>query len=233
MYSTTCVSGYWQVKNKHSNNDYLKWFENSMRVNCAYVFFGTKETIELAKQYRRELPTHYVELNIEDFYSYKYKDRMKTDPIHCPSVELNMIWNEKIFLIERAKQLNIFNTEYYAWIDAGISSLRDQAPSKEIYPNFVKLAKLPTNKFIFTSSDKPSYEPEKLGTYYHFISATFIIHKSVVEICVTLYRYYMDKLIGPNKICTEQVILTYIYNDFPDIFYQLGHGYGEIIRLLS
>ena len=41
----------------------------------------------------------YIELNIEDFITYKYRNKMIIDSIHCPSVELNLIWNEKIFLI--------------------------------------------------------------------------------------------------------------------------------------
>ena len=37
---------------------------------------------------------------------------MLTDPIHCPSVEVNLIWNEKIFLIKRALELNPFLSDF-------------------------------------------------------------------------------------------------------------------------
>ena len=234
MSSVTCVSGYWKVENKHKNDDFTKWFETTLRINCPYIFFGTKETIELAKKYRRELPTHYIELNIEEFYTYRYKDKMKTDPLHCPSVELNLIWNEKIFLIEKAKTLNIFDSEFFMWVDAGICSLRNEAPSTERFPNLEKLSLLPTNKFIFTSSDYSIYEPEKLGSYYHFISGTaYLLHNSVIETVSPLYRVYMDKYIELNNIYTDQLILTFMYNDYPDLFHQIGHGYGELVNILS
>jgi hypothetical protein len=233
MPSVTCVSGYWQITNKFSHDLYTKWFENTLRINCPYVFFGTKETIEIAKKYRRELPTYYIELELEDFYSYKYKDKMMSDPIHCPSIELNVIWNEKIFLVEKAKILNVFNSEFFMWVDAGICSLRDTAPSTEKFPNLEKLSLLPKNKLIFTSSNNPIYEPQKLGDYYHFISGTYLIHISTIDTITVLYKEYLEKYLEKTNVYTDQIILTYIYNDFPNVFHQLGHGYGKIITLLS
>ena len=86
----TCVSGYWRINNKHDNN-FEKWFNTTLKVNCPYVFFSDRNTIELIKKYRQDLPTYYIECNIEDFYTYKYRDKMITHPRHCPSVELNLV----------------------------------------------------------------------------------------------------------------------------------------------
>ena len=71
---------------------------------------------------------------------------------HCPSVELNLIWNEKIFLIQRALELNIFESDYFIWIDAGISIFRDITPPSYSFPNINKLINLPKDKFIYSSS---------------------------------------------------------------------------------
>jgi len=38
--------------------------------------------------------------DIPEFMTYKYKDNMITDSVHCPSIELNLISNEKIFMIQ-------------------------------------------------------------------------------------------------------------------------------------
>ena len=70
--------------------------KNTLKINCPYVFFGDKNTIKLVKQFRQELQTYYIEYEIKDFYMYKYKNKMITHKIHCPSIELNLIWNEKI-----------------------------------------------------------------------------------------------------------------------------------------
>ena len=66
--SLTCVSCYFHVKSKFNNNVYLEWFENTLSINCPYVFFTND--IELIKKYRKDLPTYYIECKIEDFNTY-------------------------------------------------------------------------------------------------------------------------------------------------------------------
>jgi hypothetical protein len=233
-YTTTCVSGYWNVVNKHGDHNFPNWFHTTLRMNAPYVFFGTKETIEMVKTYRKELPTHYIELQLEDFYTYQYKDRIHVDSVHCPSAELNIIWNEKIFLIEKAKQLNIFNTDFFAWIDAGVCTYRYRSPPSGPFPNTDKLSCLPKNKILFTSSIEPVFNPNKLqNSNYHFISGTYIIHIDIIDTVVSLYKEYIHKYMEPTRIYTDQVILTYIYRDHPHLFHQVGHDYGAILTILS
>ena len=152
----TIVSGYWKIKNKHENN-FEQWFNNTLSINCPYVFFSDKETIEIIKTYRKELPTYYIECNIEDFHTYKYKDKMITDKFHCPSVELNLIWNEKAFLVKKALKINPFNSEYFCWVDAGICTYRDNKPPNKLFPNIEELNKLPKDKLIYSSSIMKTY----------------------------------------------------------------------------
>jgi hypothetical protein len=231
-YPLTVVSGYWIVKNKF-NDEYRTWFQNTLKINCPYVFFGNAESIELAKKYRGDIPTCYIVCEIEDFYTYKYKERMIIHPRHCPSVELNMIWNEKIFFIEKAAKLNPFNSEFFAWIDAGICTYRNKAPPNSNFPNLNRLKILPKKKFIFTSSNSPHFESQLLGTYYHYIAGTsYLLHKDMISSIVELYKEYMEKLVNTDNIYTDQVILTHIYNNNKRLFYKLGHGYGEIVPLL-
>lgn len=225
----TCVSGYWKIKNKHGNK-FNDWFKNSLKINCPYVFFGDKESIELVKSYRGELPTYYIELNIEEFTTYKYKDNMITNQIHCPSIELNLIWNEKIYLIQRALKINPFLSDYFMWIDSGICVYRNKIPPSIPFPNIGKLNKLPQDKFIYSSSN-PTYNDNKFkkGKYhcFHHVSGTYILHKNIIDRCVSLYSEYL-KLIDKSDIYTDQVILTLIYKDNKELFYKYCDGYGTL-----
>ena len=81
----TCVSGYWKVHNKHDNK-FDKWFQHSLQINCPYVFFGDKETIEMIKKYRNGLPTFYIECNIQDFVTYKYKNHIGPHTINIDAI---------------------------------------------------------------------------------------------------------------------------------------------------
>ena len=89
--SVTAVSGYWDIKSKYKSSCYTDWMRNSLKINCPYVFFGNKKTIEFVKKIRAELPTYYIEMEIEDFYTYKYKNMVLPHPIHSPSTELTLI----------------------------------------------------------------------------------------------------------------------------------------------
>ena len=167
-YPLTCVSSYFPVKNKH-NNKYNEWFKNSLAVNCPYVFFTSKNSIDLIKKFRKNLLTYYIVCEIEDFYTYKYKDKMIIDPYHCPSVELNLIWNEKIFMIQKARQLNPFKSEWFHWIDAGICVFRERCPSQKEGTNINKLNCLPKDKLIYSQSEKYDKTSISKTNYYQII----------------------------------------------------------------
>jgi hypothetical protein len=232
MHPLTCVSGFWNVTNKHGNN-YTTWFQHSLKINCPYVFFGDKEAIEMIKPFRDGLPTFYVECTIQDFVSYKYKNRMITHPHHCPSVELNLIWNEKIFLIKKALEMNPFHSDFFCWVDAGICVYRDTPPPSVPFPTIPKLNTLPINKFIYTSSNPYIENLVTIRNYYHHISGTYVLHKNIINDFAALYEKYLNTLVNTTNIWTDQVILTHIYKDYKDLFHKLGDGYGEIVRLLK
>jgi hypothetical protein len=158
---------------------------------------------------------------------------MITHPIHCPSIELNLIWNEKLFMIQKAYEINPFNSEWFQWIDAGICIYRYECPPTILYPDLNKVNHLPKDKFICSSS-YGCYEPDlvRQDNYYHHISGTFLLHKFIIHDFINIYKYYLDKLVDTNNIWTDQVILTHIYKDYTDSFFMLCNGYGEIIRYL-
>ena len=225
----TCVSGYWRIKNKHDNK-FENWFNNTLKINCPYVFFSDKETIEIIKKYRKNLPTHYIECNIRDFNTYKFKDKMVTHKAHCPSVELNLIWNEKIFLIEKAIELNPFNTEYFMWMDAGMCSFRNRIPPSTQFPNINKLNKLPKDKFIYSSTHNFTYNEKFVKGQYHLhhhVSGTYLFHKNIINKLVDIYKKYLN-LIDKNDIWTDQVIWTLIYKDNKELFFKLCDNFGTI-----
>jgi len=229
---TTCVSGYWIVKNKHDSK-YNEWFTNTLSVNCPYVFFSNKEGIEFIKQFRKALPTHYIEVEIKDFETYKYKDILKTHPNHCPSVELNLIWHEKLFLMKKASELNPFNSEWFHWIDAGHCIYRNKAPPSSVFPSPEKIDKLPKDKFIYSSSDAYNESKVSKPNYYHHISGTsYLLHKTLINKFILMYKEYLEKLSDSSSIITDQVELTHIYKDNKNLFHRIGDGYGEVTQVL-
>jgi hypothetical protein len=160
---------------------------------------------------------------------------MITNERHCPSIELNLIWNEKIFMIERALKINPYSSDFFMWIDAGICTFRNKKPPSTPFPNINKLNRLPQDKFIYSSTHNLIYNNNfQKGKYhlYHHVSGTlYILHKNIIDKFVTLYNQYL-KLIDKNDIWTDQVILTHIYKNNKNLFYKFSDGYGSICNNL-
>lgn len=228
----TCVSGYWRCKNKHSNKYETEWFKNTLMIQAPYIFFGDKESLEVIRQFRSGLLTYYIELEITDFFTYRYKDQMITDNWHCPSVELNLIWNEKMFLIEKAGTLNPFNSDFFAWVDAGVCVLREFKPPPLPFPNKNKLKLLPTNKFIYSASEP--YEEHRVDepNWHHISGSAFMLHKNIIAPFVHLYKKYLELLINRDRVWTDQIIWTHIFKDHKHLFHELCWGYGGICLFL-
>ena len=99
------------------------------------------------------------------------------------SIELNLIWNEKIFMIQQALKLDPFSSEFFMWIDAGICVFRDKPPPSISFPNINVLNKLPKDKFIYSSTDRITYSDKfQKGKYhlYHHVSEIYILHKNIM-----------------------------------------------------
>lgn len=233
--SITFVSCYYPVKNKHNHEAFQTWFQNTLAIDVPYVFFIPRDPTvrSLIQQFRGTRPTVFIEYDIHEFYSYQYRTNMIVHPVHCPSVELNLIWNEKIFMIEKAATLNPFNSEWFHFIDAGICVYRTTVPSP-IPPSGIspeKFKSLPTDKFIYSQSQPYSPKHVTNKIYYHHVSGTFLLHKSIIPTIIDRYKQYLSR-ITRTTVWTEQVLLTHIYRDFPDLFYKLCDGYGTISTFL-
>ena len=138
----TLVSAYYQVESGHPFSDYLKWVNNTVLLNKSFVLYTNKEFMPVLKEMRpKELynKTVFIELEIEDFYSYKnfynelnksyYIDREQS--IH--SVPLYLVWTEKTKFVEKAIKNNYFNSKCFYWVDAGY--FREERSEMGIYIN--------------------------------------------------------------------------------------------------
>ena len=238
IYNFTCVSGYWFVDNKHGNK-FNDWFNNTLAINCPYVFFTSKDNIEKIKSFRKEYPTYFIEKNIIDFKTYKLNMSNHTNSSHVPSKELGLIWLEKINLVLEASIINPYKSEWFCWIDAGICIYRDVAPSDKPFPNPNKMHLLSKTQINYCKTDNISNEELnkiKEWKYIHNVSGNFIIHISIIKKIHNLFYKYLDMCIleTNNFICySEQCILSRIFIDYPDLFNKIGDSYGQIISILS
>lgn len=116
------------MKSKHSSEQYLKWISNFVLLNKSLVFFTSKELMPIIKKLRPKklyYKTKFIELEIEDFYTYKnfymeFNETYKIDTENSyHSVPLYMIWAEKSTFLRKAIYKNYFHSKCFYWVDAG------------------------------------------------------------------------------------------------------------------
>lgn len=213
----TVVSGYWKVDNKHGHSNYDEWFKNSLQINQRYIFFCEEETISYISSFRKNLETIYKDYPLTNFYSRKYIKDDWTDGYNVPSLDLAMIWNEKIHLIKLAKDNDTNPTEFYIWIDAGICSYRYILPPSNKL-NLKDVSSLPKNKLCYSHTD---------GGYHNFAATVLIIHRSFIDTFHDKYYEVLENCNDGGYCGSDQFIFTKLMRSNPELFYKISEGYGE------
>lgn len=142
--NTTLVTGLWDIKrseltegwNRSFEDHYISKFIDLLRLDCNLIVFGDQTLKELVFKYRKEENTLFLERDVDwfdkDLCSKVEKIRNNQSWLDQAgwlkdstqaSLELyNPLVMSKMFLLNDAKILDKFNSEYMFWIDAGISN---------------------------------------------------------------------------------------------------------------
>ena len=107
----TLVTSLYQLPtNRHNFSLYFKWIENLLKINKPIIFFIQKNLSKIIRSKRPKLyenKTIWIEIEFSNLYFYKYKKEFektyKIDKLqNVHSVQLFILWNEKLKFLERA-----------------------------------------------------------------------------------------------------------------------------------
>jgi hypothetical protein len=238
----TVVSGYWKLnKHKYSpdgfiwnasflssssnasrSSPYEAWFTSSLQINMPYIIFTDEATIPSVTPFRHQtaLPTVYLVKNLSSFQTFSSYNTSWIHPLHVPSVEVGMIWLEKIHLLKLASQM--VEKPFLAWIDAGLSRYRHHYPPLANEWSSDVLFSLPMNRISYI------YVEEE---YHSFASGVMIIPKQLIALLEELfYQEYevVRKEINDWRCGSEQFVLTRIRDKYPHLFHSMSYEYGDI-----
>ena len=126
----TIVTALYKIKSKYSSDFYLKWVENLLKLDKPIIFFIDPSIANIIKSKRSnkyENKTIWVELEMKDFYTYQkylffFKKAYKIDEERKENhtIELYLIWAEKVVFLKKAIDANLFSSFCFYWIDAGL-----------------------------------------------------------------------------------------------------------------
>lgn len=235
----TLVTGYFDMPSKYSHETYKNWMKNFLSLDEAMVIFTDDKTFDYIKSFRKPENTIIIKTSIKNFEVYKYIDYWN----YCKSIdiekghhsiEMYMIWNEKSYFCEKAINWNVFNSEYFFWIDIGC--VKDKNTLK--YMNKFNVDNIPKDKTILSQvyNTKPnpilninniSVSFQNIGTrccnVINYIQGGFFGgHINVMKTWITIFKNELNLFINTKTFGgKDQNIMGNLTLKYPQHIYKL------------
>ena len=264
--NTTIVSGLWDIKRHNRSFDhYVEAFERFLSIDKPMYLYVPEELEDFVWQYRSEENTHVRVFNLEDIENMfsPFWDRVQsirtdkewinqtgeqgwlTDSPQCVLEYYNPIVMSKMFMLNDASIFNPFDTEYFYWLDAGITNtvpdghLRDE-------PVLDKLHEYTTeDEFMFvafpydTESEIHGFRYPDINEYadddvkYVCRGGLFGGHKTAINKANGDYYSLLDATLADGFMGTEESIFSIMAHKDPYTYRKFDIDYNGLIVKLT
>jgi len=262
----TVVTGLWNLsKPGRSFDHYKECFEKILQMEQYMFIYVPKELEDFVWERRSKDNTIVKILELEDIKSNYYApfwdntQKIRNDPNwfnqtgengwlkSAPQTVLeyyNPIVQSKMFMLHDAKVINAFNTDYFIWLDAGITNT--------VYENFFVNDKALTKitpllkTFLFlsypyeTKSEIHGFDKKAIDRYAHndvkYVcrGGLFGGHKDFLSQANGTYYSLLNDTLSNGYMGTEESIFSIMANSEPHIYrrYQLDEN-GLIVKFIQ
>jgi hypothetical protein len=239
----TLVTAYYQVKSRHTHQEYLDWLNNIVLLNKSIVFFTNKQLMDTLKSLRPKqlyYKTVFIQVEIEEFYSYKnylkeFNETFKIDieyKVH--SVPLFLIWSEKCMFLKKVIENNYFNSKCFYWIDIGYFR-ENKTEMKKYLNNWPNTRKCYEDDRLVLGQVK--YFP--YSEQFNIINFNYISHQKLqkdINVAAGLFGGQIKKTLLFIKLYYEALHTFLNHNIFigkeQNIFTYIAFSHPEIVKLV-
>jgi len=243
IFDSTLVTALFDINREHKGDgrkidEYLSWFYKTLQLNCNLFVIIEEKFKTFVELHRPKNYNTFVFIDkLENYNYYKYYNDMKKilesqdyknrikDPtrVECNLIEYNIIQYSKFDFLEKAININPFNTSYFFWIDAGISRFFLDVNISNGYPSN-KIIKESNNLFIIQKRfDLNNYniDDDIVWDSVNLLKGSmFGGHKDIItKINKLLENIFVGKMLRNNNVNNEQVGLALLYKYNPELFY--------------
>lgn len=243
-------------------DEYLDWFSKTLKLKSPMVVFVDESLVDFVEQNRNGLPTKIVKEQIEKAPYYYLKDRIDnviqseeylskisdSSRIECKSSLYNIIQYSKFGWLDKASDENYFNSEYFLWVDAGLSRFFYDIDLNNPYPGENAKQSLMEIKDSILIQVFLSYYPDlanskELSKDYlkdnrsYIMGGMFGAGKESIKKFRPIVDNILDEMLSDNLINNEQIALGYLYKKHPDLFVEffneahLHRSYELVVEL--
>lgn len=269
--SLTLVTALYDINRKslgdgRSFDEYLTWFAETLKVKSPMVIFVEDSLKEFVQKHRKNLPTKIITQSLKEVPYYHLNDKIQTilddknfkekinspSRIECKMSLYNVIIFSKFAWVKKVIEENPFNSEYFMWMDAGLSRFFEPhgVNINLSYPSETAITTLLENKDNVLIQATMNFYPDLVNSKvcdesYFFDSRSWVMaglwgggSKILSKFCNMVDSVFQDKMIKNNIINNEQIVMAYLYKNNEDMFvvfenYSHLHRQYEIIAELQ
>ncbi len=234
--SATIVTSFFDIQRDTKGDgrtidEYLQWIQKTLQLNCNLFIVTESKFVPFMKTHRPHYPIYIKEDTLMNATYYKYLPQMKQilesreyknriaypNRVECVLPEYNVIQYSKFGWLEEAIRINPFQTNYFFWMDAGISRFFEDVNIRLPYPG-----RIPSNLFIIQKRfdldhfcmDNILWKADNLlkGTMFGgHVDSILTISKKVEDM--------FQSMLSQQNVNNEQIALALVYHANKELFY--------------
>ena len=199
---STC---FYLLKSKFDKNIYLEWMKNLLEnvYNFYLIIYTNNESKYIFNKYKDNKNIKIVILEFNNFLNYKYKENwINNNKLNCNKIwfkdiynsdwKLQLLWSEKINLVNKTITNKYFNTEFYGWCDIGY--FRNE--KKNLNYEYIK---------YWPDNDKIN-KFDKTKIYYNYIGSKHDGNKICLNDCINYFKKRNKNNFTENEIYNYNIL---------------------------
>jgi hypothetical protein len=247
----TLVTALYDINRSESGDgrkfeEYLSWFSETLKVKSPMVIFVDESLKTFVESKRKGLPTKIITQSLEEIPYYQLNEDIQNildsesfknkigapTRVECKMSLYNAVIYSKFPWIKRVIEENPFGSEYFMWIDAGLSRFFDGhgVSTNNPYPSESAINTLLENKDSVLIQTTMSYYPDLVNATecsedYFWDARTWIMaglwgggSDVLLKFCDMVDDVLRNKMIKTGVINNEQNAMAYLYKNNDDMF---------------
>jgi hypothetical protein len=221
-----------------SIEEYLTWLEKTLKLNCNFVIYTEERFQNFISSRRGTANTKIILQKLEDVPYFKYKKDMDriilsedyrkkigdVNRVECNLSLYNIIQYSKFEWIRDAINNSYLNSEFYFWMDAGLSRFFNTDATNMEWPQNHSMMK-PGKFLIQGNMNTPRYYHNWPGDDNYMLDNNSILcgglfggDKDTIIKIADLTKELFEHYLSQNIINNEQIVLGILLKRYPKLF---------------
>jgi len=238
--------------------EYKDWIQKTLQLNCNLYIVTEDNFHDFFLEHRpKHFNTKIKVIEFKDLHYNKYYDKIKNiiesdsykkriaypDRVECKLPEYNIVQYSKFHCLQMAIDENPFKSDYFFWMDAGVSRFFLDVDISKSYPSNNCINFLKNNEDKFIIQNRPDLNNYIIDDNFIWKADNMLSGgmfggniKIIREISKLVEEIFVNKMLNNNNANNEQLALALVWKENPELFSLLNNVYNYhliIFKILS